>query len=737
MGSGKSSVMDAISFALFGTFPALERRKLKLIDLFRMNEINSSVSLVFKWNGSHYKVERKISKGKKKVESEAQVFKDDELTDSGPVAVSQFIEQLLAVDYDLFTRAIYSEQNNIDFFLTLDPRRRKQELDTLLGLDRFEEARSNTISVINRIKQNKKLLETQYDPEKLKESKENLSSNLDEEEKMKNKFSEIEKSIEEKQKQLNELKSNFDSLQKNKIQFDKLSKEKLMHETTRSQLDKELSGKRIEESDIDKTKKSLEEKRSLKVQLTKETRELDSSISTISKDIGSIESKIKKIESDEKKLSLAKAELAQVLIDKSIEQLQKDKEELEKEAISLLSEKKSLNAQNDELTKMLKNLKPDLSNCPICDNPLGEKGINHIIEEKNRKIEIQKKRIEKIEQQIDLKKKTFSDLSKRIKQAESLATNTSSLNKEIQDKEASITSLKGLNLKLSEKSLAKEKLQKQIEEIDPIIHELTIQFNKQQELLTKQKQLLEISNKLELTIKELNGIQFNEGEFEKQRKRIEDLRIEYEKTHSEKTSTTKQLDLLKEMIKQIQKEIEKSKSIEEEIKQYATLEEQLLIFKNALLETQTSMRSGLSDAINAAMNEIWNIFYPYQNYPGIRLCVSEKDYRFELQDRDEWKNLESIASGGERACAALTLRVALAMVLTPNLSWLILDEPTHNLDTEAVLLLSETLQTRVPEVVAQTFVITHEEGLMGADFSSSYRLNRDKDHLTPTKIEQI
>jgi DNA repair exonuclease SbcCD ATPase subunit len=77
------------------------------------------------------------------------------------------------------------------------------------------------------------------------------------------------------------------------------------------------------------------------------------------------------------------------------------------------------------------------------------------------------------------------------------------------------------------------------------------------------------------------------------------------------------------------------------------------------------------------------------------------------------------------------------MVLTPNLSWLILDEPTHNLDSEAINLLSLTLQTRVPEVVKQTFVITHEDGLMGADFASSYRLVRDKGALGATKTERI
>ena len=172
MGSGKSSVLDALSFALFGTFPALERRKLKLQDLFRLNEDSASVNLELSWNGSTYLVERGLKKGKQKVESEARLFRDGSMLESGPSAVNEYITQVLGMDYDLFTRAVYSEQNGIDYFLTLDPRRRKQEIDALLGLDRFETARTNIVSVLNRIKSNRKLLEDRFDPSAVSKTKE-------------------------------------------------------------------------------------------------------------------------------------------------------------------------------------------------------------------------------------------------------------------------------------------------------------------------------------------------------------------------------------------------------------------------------------------------------------------------------------------------------------------------------------------------------------------------------------
>ena len=64
MGSGKSSVMDALCYALFGTFPTLQQRKLKLDDILRdkPNQATSaSVELDFVKDGAVYTVYREIS----------------------------------------------------------------------------------------------------------------------------------------------------------------------------------------------------------------------------------------------------------------------------------------------------------------------------------------------------------------------------------------------------------------------------------------------------------------------------------------------------------------------------------------------------------------------------------------------------------------------------------------------------------------------------------------------------
>jgi len=140
--------------------------------------------------------------------------------------------------------------------------------------------------------------------------------------------------------------------------------------------------------------------------------------------------------------------------------------------------------------------------------------------------------------------------------------------------------------------------------------------------------------------------------------------------------------------------------------------------------------------VNLAMTNIWEAIYPYKDYLDARLAVVENGYDLQVQTRSNgWVRVEGILSGGERSAAALCIRIAFALVLTKQLSMLILDEPTHNLDSNAVEKLSEMLRTEIPTLVEQTFVITHDKQLENAASSNLYLLDRNKDNDEPTKIE--
>ena len=81
--------------------------------------------------------------------------------------------------------------------------------------------------------------------------------------------------------------------------------------------------------------------------------------------------------------------------------------------------------------------------------------------------------------------------------------------------------------------------------------------------------------------------------------------------------------------------------------------------------------------------------------------------------------------------------VSLLLWYSRNLSWLILDEPTHNLDTEGVEKLAYSMKHNLPSLVDQIFIITHDEGMESAVSASLYRLDRQKDKDEPSSTMRI
>ena len=91
----------------------------------------------------------------------------------------------------------------------------------------------------------------------------------------------------------------------------------------------------------------------------------------------------------------------------------------------------------------------------------------------------------------------------------------------------------------------------------------------------------------------------------------------------------------------------------------------------------------------------------------------------------------------ERSLATLALRIAFSLAFIPNLKWLILDEPTHNLDSNAIKQFSEILREKMNMFAEQVFLITHEEGLSNGITGCMYKMERDKEKDEPTRIVGI
>jgi len=737
MGAGKSSILEGVSFALFGTFPALERRKLKLENILRFNEPMAKAILEFEWHGSPYRVERTLERTKRGTSSGAELYRDGSLLEHGPVAVTKHIENLTGVDYDLFTRAIYSEQNNIDYFLNLDPRRRKEEIDTLLGLDRFETARANVVSVINRFKARRQGLESQF-------SRERLESLEKEEKEQDTKLKTIETELakaaaayDKNRQEAAKLQARYEELRQKKEKAELLSKEEIRLSTQQASMSKELKDKIADEKTLteltDRLKKMEEERNRLKASL----KDIDGVMAKLSKQSGALDAKARAASEARIRLSKAREEQKDALDGKSQEELESLQKELEKSLLSLESERRSLEREAAERSESVGKLKPGTSQCPFCFSSIEGDALAHIKAEQEKLLSKTKARLAELPSLLSAKKKENEALSSSIRNLSILSERIKMLEKEARDDPTLQEQKKAIENQLTSDRKEQASLQENQEKLAKEMEASRAQATELKSLLMKKAEHERISEHLTQVKESLSQISFDEKSFEESRTAAEKARIEAERSLSARDSMQKEMKLLSDMLKLVQKDISSLRKIKGELDSIIALEEQLILYRSALLETQTSLRLSLADAINTAMNEIWGIFYPYKNYASLKLGVTDKDYLFEVDDGNGWRSLETIASGGERACAALALRIAMAVVLTPKLGWLILDEPTHNLDREAVELLSTALQTRVPEVVKQTFVITHDETFMGSEFASSYRLKRDKENNGQTVVERM
>jgi DNA repair protein SbcC/Rad50 len=737
MGAGKSSVLEAISFAFFGTFPALERKKVKMDDLLRLNESVARVVLEFAWEGKDYRIERKIERSKRGTSSGAEVFKGGSLLEHGSTAVTSAVQHITGVDYDLFTRAIYSEQNNIDYFLNLDPRRRKEELDSLLGLDRFETVRSGIVTVIGRLETRRKAIEERFSREKLADLEKNEKAQAAAVASARDALAKASSSYEQKSKELAGLSTSFEGMRRNKETFEKLDKEAIGLAAQSESLKKELEGAAVSEEAHSEAKKRLAGLLAERTKLSEEAKSTDARNAALSKEAGAIEARLKSAAEAKARLETSHKEHHHLLGGRTVEEIQAAQKEAERLILAHESERRSLDATLAETEQLVHRLKPGLAECPLCSSKLDDAGIAHVKREKHAVAEAGRKRMAELSSLVAAGKKDNDMLVARLKKLSLLSEKTDALEQELKGAEGLPVKKAHLESSLAAVLAEQEKLQARSGPLAEEIEKLRVGLSRMENLITKKKGLAVSEARLAETRARRDAMNFDEKSFEALRGSIETLRLDASKLLSSKQSFETQAKMADDMLKLVRNELTGLRQMEKDVAGIARLEEELAIYRNAVVETQISLRESLIDAINTAMNEVWAIFYPYRNYPAIRLEVTEKDYLFEVSDGSAWKGLESMASGGERASAALTLRVALAMVLTPKLSWLILDEPTHNLDTDAIEMLSSALQTKVPQVVNQTFVITHEEGLMGSDFASSYRLSRDKEHNGDTKVETV
>ncbi len=704
MGAGKSSILQAIVFALFGTFPEIKSRDLKVSETIMRGASEAKVIL----NLNDYEVTRKINQ---KGSGDAILRKSTLIAGPQPTEVNKKIEDLLRTDEDTFLRTVYAQQNDIDLFLKLGPGERKKRIDELMRLDRFETARKNSTKLANQLRL--RLDETQKFLQGANAS--DLNKNLEESKAEIDKITMQQSTLSQ---DLSLAKSEEDYLKQALFQ---LREQKSKHELIAERLN--LANKRILDLENKLKGKQLEgSKTNLLSQLDyikKQIAELQKQKTTIQdgKDDAeaeklAIERKLAVLE-DKKKDLLKKQEEAKV-IERSLAVMPKfDLEASSKELDSLKESRQNLRAELNSLVKHFEELKRSGPVCPVCASELTSETKSKLVSERE-------KRIAEISKQSDEFFTKIQDAENKFKELEKLSETKKNWERKLAElKEGDVPKLDKQIDELSIKRAANqdivEMFKGKIRSAEAELESLSCNYN----ALFEKKALYEAKEELDFAKTQQAGLakQLAEEIFDPEKlASTENKHASAIRKAQELATKAESLSHLKALQEKRTAELltykQKITEAESSIKKHESEVEFLASFGNALAKTQEALRKDLVMAVNEVMASIWGELYPYEHWSGVRLEASESDYKLQIQQPSgEWVSVAGFASGGERMLACLAMRMAFARVLAPGLSMLILDEPTHNLDQRAIETFVQVVQEKLPEFLDQIFIITHDEKL--------------------------
>jgi exonuclease SbcC len=135
-GSGKSTVIDAVCFALYGSVPRYDDRRL-IAPIVTMGALEAKVSLLFDVGGERYiaaRVVRRTKTGATTPEARLERVRDGEVLAGRANEMEAAVEQVLGLPFAHFTKSVVLPQGEFARFLHDKPAERQQLLVELLNL---------------------------------------------------------------------------------------------------------------------------------------------------------------------------------------------------------------------------------------------------------------------------------------------------------------------------------------------------------------------------------------------------------------------------------------------------------------------------------------------------------------------------------------------------------------------------------------------------------------------------
>ena len=415
----------------------------------------------------------------------------------------------------------------------------------------------------------------------------------------------------------------------------------------------------IKTEDLENLKKNIEEKTQILLEKEifedkkKQYFELEKSIKDLELSLKNEEINLKEIELDIKNLDMDIQKLIENQEFQNSQMLREKKKELEVELRNL-----NLDEKRENLKNLLENL------------------------------EIEKEKILKNQNSIENNLKEIDEYSKKIK--EDTNKNIESIKSEIKTFENKLDDLKNPYNEYLKNNVLAEDLDNLLLKVDKNIKELY-------SLRTDKNLLKEKVSNLEEKIKNI---------------KIDELKEKYDIIKEELNEINKKLGSSQEKIENYKKILEKISSQEEKQKkllvEFKKLENKFN--KASLIRNEVGqmgraiskyMLSGISNIASVNFNKITG------RTERIEWSNEEKDkYAVYLVGQERKIAFEQL-SGGEQVSVAIAIRGTMTEYFT-NSKFMILDEPTNNLDTERKKLLAEYMG-EILNNLEQSIIVTHDD----------------------------
>ncbi len=632
IGSGKTSILLGLQFALFGLQPGQ-----KGSSLLRQGENQAYAKIIFEIDGQTITLERTIKKSKT-----GSITQDSNLlTTEGQVHELSTLEMKSKVmqylNYPkefakkanlLYKYTVYTPQEEMKSIVLERPEIRLDTIRHIFGIDRYKKIQENAKIFLQKIKETVKIKEILIGELNLLKEKLNIKN--------------------EYKIQLAKETNNLN------IENQKLINEKETVEVTLKEKQDEISKIQADITNLETLKATLQQKKIMEDRFKREMMMMQKQIAH--------------------KIDFSPEQLKNIT-----ELVQKHKNILDEKNhiyLELNSRIISLETQKEKPLELIQTI-ISMNNCPTCFQKVTQdhkdkisKKTNYELEDINRELNI--KIIERTQIIKDVNRE--KELIKEYEQDKTL----------LQENKIKHEHQNEINIKIKGDSFTLDRITNEIETLQNTIKKMQndlADFEDTKNNYTKTKELFQEINNKQRTVE-----------------------IKY-------TEKNKELDLLKIQLLEATKEIENKEKLKNEIMILRNLEDWIndkflsiitLTEKNVLGKIRSEFSSILANWFNALVDQPLSVRLD-ENFTPI---ITNQDYEIDYE----------FLSGGERTAVALAYRLALNQVLNSILSKIktkdivILDEPTDGFATEQIDKMRDIFEQLNAQ---QTIIVSHEQKIEG------------------------